>query len=421
MNDRGLSSTTPPSSKTIIYVGLFYFPHASVGGTRVLGIGKALREAGYRVVFAGMEHRGREEDRQSDGEYCYQGFSYMPEKDFGHGRLARLKRGLLTHATGTTTLRRLHAMDLSTTQAIIAYQASVPLLWRLMHFCQKRRLALMTDCVEWYDSRQCQGGRLGPLYWDSELCIHWLQPKVGRVIAISSFLEHYYRDRGCEVVRIPPLVDMNQPDRRPVAHVMRDDGTLRLVYAGTPGKKDLLTAAIRGLHELRAAGAPVQLHLVGLSRSAANACLGKYSPLLDELGEALVYHGSVPHPVAMALVAQADFSILVRSDERFAHAGFPSKLVESLSLGVPVITNLTSDIGQYVRDCKEGIVLEGSDPEAFVVGVRKTLAMPKEQWAAMRVHARQRAVECFDYRNYVVPLKDFVERAVVAARGERRG
>lgn len=412
---------TPSSSKTIIYVGSFYFPNGNACGTRVLGIGKALREAGYRVVFAGMERRGREEDFLPDGECCYQGFSYVSEKDQGHGRMARLKRGLFTHVTGATTMRRLHAMDLSSTQAIIAYQPSGPLLWQLMSFCRKRGLALVVDSTEWYDPRQVQGGRLGPMYWDSALRMRWLQPKTGRVIVISSFLARYYRDRGCDVVRIPPLVDMDQTGRGPAGLVLRDDGVLRLVYAGFPGKKDLLITAIRGLRELRAAGVPVELHLVGLSRAAADACVGKYSPLLDELGEAVVYHGRVSHSVAMALVAQADFSILVRPDERFAHAGFPSKLAESLSLGVPVITNLTSDIGEYVRDGNEGIVLEGSDPESFAVGVRKALAMPREQWAEMRAHARQRALECFDYRNFVVPLHDFVERAVGAASGEIQG
>lgn len=412
---------TTPSSKTIIYVGSFYFPNGDAGGTRVLGIGKALRAAGYRVVFAGMESRGREEDCQPNGEYCYQGFSYVPESDHGRGRLFRLKRGLLTHATGTTTMQRLHAMDLSTAQAIITYGGPSLLLWQLVHFCRKRRLALMVDCTDWYDPGHVLGGALGPIRWDSELRMRWLQPKIGRVIVVSSFLDHYYRNRGCDIVRIPPLVDMNQPDRQPAAHTVRDDGVLRLVYAGSPGKKDLLMPVIHALRELQAAGAPVRLHLAGISRPVADAYMGEHSSLLEDLGEAIVYHGRVSHPVAVALVAQADFSILMRPNERFANAGFPTKLVESLSLGVPIITNLTSDIGEYVRDGKEGIVFEGTDPEAFAAAVRRVLVMPKEQWMAMRVHARQRAIESFDYRNYVAPLNEFVERAIDASKGQKQG
>jgi len=409
---------TMPSPQ-IIYVGGFCFPNGSAGGLRVLGIGRALRDAGYRVAFAGVERQGREEDRLPDGGYCYQGFTYVPEKDRGTTRLARLKRGLLTHAIGRTTFQRLHAMNLSAAQAIIAYHASTPLLWQLRSFCRKRRLALVTDCTEWYDPRHVAGGSLGPIRWDSELRMRYMQPKIGRVIAISSFLERYYRDRGCDVVRVPPLVDMNELDSEASRDVPRNDGKLRLVYAGIPGKKDLLANAIRGLCELRASGTPVELHLVGLSRSATESCIGKHSALLNELEDAVVYHGRLPHPTAMALVAEADFSILVRPDERFAHAGFPTKLVESLSMGVPVLANLTSDIGEYVRDGMEGIVLEGSDPNAFAAGVRRALAMPREQWRVMRIHARRQAADCFDYRKYSVPLSGFVERAVNAARSER--
>jgi glycosyltransferase involved in cell wall biosynthesis len=401
----------PTSSKAIIYVGSFYFPNASPGGTRVLGIGMALRDAGYRVVFAGMEHRGREEDRQSGGGFCYQGFSYEPEKDHGHGRLARLKRALLTHALGITTMRRLHAMDLSTTQAIIAYHVSRPLLWQLMSFCRRRHLPLVIDSTEWYDAKRFKEAGSGPSCWKSVSHIFRFQPRVRSVIAISSLLDRYFCGHGCGVIRIPPLVDMNQPDRQIVQQAVHNDEILRLVYAGSPGKKDLLKPVIRGLHALHAAGTSVELHLVGLSRSTVCVCLGKESALLNDLGDSVIYHGRVPHSKSMSLVAQADFSILLRPDNLLAHAGFPTKLVESLSLGVPIITNLTSDIGKYVCDGKEGIVLDGSDSDAFVDGVRRALSMPRHQWSAMRVHARQRALESFDYRNYVVPLNDFIEKA----------
>jgi glycosyltransferase involved in cell wall biosynthesis len=88
-------------------------------------------------------------------------------------------------------------------------------------------------------------------------------------------------------------------------------------------------------------------------------------------------------------------------------------------LGVPVIANLTGDIGQYVREGEEGVVLEGITPEAFAAGVRRALVMPEAHRAAMRVNARQRAADCFDYHHFAAPLRDFVEEAVASA-GDRR-
>jgi glycosyltransferase involved in cell wall biosynthesis len=370
------------------------------------------------VVFAGIEKGGRDQDRQADGSFAYQGFTYVPAVDRAETRLSRMKRGLLTHLAGTTTMRRLRVMDLSTTHAVIAYHAPALLLGQLERFCRKRGIALVADAPEWYDPRHLLGGPLGPVRWDSEIRMRWLQPRIGRVIAISSFLERYYRRRGCAVVRVPPLIDMDDPLRREDESRRPPDGALRLVYAGSPGRKDPLGNAIRGLRDLRAAGRPVELHLVGPGPQAIAGCLDRDAGLLDELGAAIVWHGRVAQADAMRLVAQADFSILLRPDKRYAQAGFPTKLVESLSLGVPVLTNLTSDIGEYVRDGVEGVIARDSSAQAFAAAVDRTLEMPRSRWTAMRGHARQRATECFDYRRYAAPLKQFLDDA--GSEGPRR-
>lgn len=55
---------------------------------------------------------------------------------------------------------------------------------------------------------------------------------------------------------------------------------------------------------------------------------------------------------------EADFSIFVRPDRRSSHAGFPTKLAESLAAGTPVITNNTGDIGLYLKDGENGFLLK---------------------------------------------------------------
>jgi glycosyltransferase involved in cell wall biosynthesis len=395
--------------RTIVYVGDFSFPVADAGALRVLGIGKALRAAEYQVRFVGMERSGREEDRQAEGGFSYQGFPYVPEQPGGATWFPRVRRALVSYLSGTTTMRRLGTMDLRDVRAIIAYQSPSLLLRRLQSFCRVRGIQLLADTTEWYDPWHVTGGALGPLCWDSELRMRCVQPSVGRVIAISSYLERYYRERRCAVLRVPPLIDVDELPRPEPSAGGRTAAVLRLVYAGTPGKKELLENAIRGLHLVLKQGKAFDLHLVGLRREELAARLAGDADLLDQLGDAVVCHGRVSHADAMALVAQADFSILLRPDKRFAHAGFPTKLVESLALGVPVLTNLTSDVGDYVRDGREAIVLPDGSPEAFAQGVRRTLAMPRSAWMLMRENARRQASDCFDYRRYGRPLREFIE------------
>jgi glycosyltransferase involved in cell wall biosynthesis len=401
--------------RSAVYVGAFSFPDRDAGGLRVLGVGRALREAGYRVLFVGVEKGGRPQDRIPSGEHRYDGFTYVPDKEPGRSWSSRLARAVQTHVTGQTTINRLKEFHLAFGSAIIAYGAPASLLWRLRRFCWERRIALLADCVEWYDPWHVTWGPFGPFFWDSELRMRWMHPKVGRLITISSFLADYYRGRGCNVIRVPPLVDMRDEWRAAFAPP-EEDAVLRLVYSGSPGKKDLLAAALRGLHRLGSTRRNVEFHLVGLDRSALSRLLGKDRALLPDLGNRVICHGRMPHAAALRIVAVADFSVLLRSDQRYAQAGFPSKLVESLSLGVPVIGNVTSDIGEYVSDGREGVVLDEASAEAFEAGVRRALDMSRHDRLAMRERARTTALGSFDYRNYVSGLRDFVDDAIETSR-----
>jgi glycosyltransferase involved in cell wall biosynthesis len=393
----------------IIYVGEFHFPNGDAAAARVCGIGKALRDANYSVAFAGLESVAAPEDIQADGCACRDGMYYYPAKNFDDFKFARWRRGFNYYLTGSSTMHRLRSIVTNRTRAIIAYHGFSTMLLRLMNFCRRRNITLITDCTEWYDPYHILWGSLGPFRWDAELRMHWIQPKIGRIIAISSYLERYYQGRGCRVVRVPPLVDLQAPQWKPVPDLPREDGELHLMYAGTPGKKDLLPNALKAVIKLRARGFPIKVHLLGASREGLGRWMRHDPAFVDALGEAVIFYGRVPQQQVWEMLPKADFTILLREDKRYAHAGFPTKLVESLSAGVPIITNVTSDIGEYVRDGQEGILLENHLPEAFEAGVRKIFEMPRSQWHRMRFAARRRAAECFDYRCYIASLKDFIE------------
>jgi glycosyltransferase involved in cell wall biosynthesis len=181
------------------------------------------------------------------------------------------------------------------------------------------------------------------------------------------------------------------------------------VYAGDAGRKDLLANAIRGLSYLGERGKSVRMFIVGPSHDEFASSLGSDSELLNTCRDQVEFTGRLPHRVALQRVAECDFSIMLRPHQRFAEAGFPTKLVESLACGVPMIGNLTSDIGMYVRDGIEGIVLADCTPESFAQGLERALSLSPDQRQAMREAARRRAEGSFDYRNWVETIGQFMD------------
>lgn len=402
----------------IAYAGLFGFPDGGPGTVHVLGVAKALRELGNEVVFfsnmkSAQNIPGKARTEHDNGISTYEEFKYRPMKYSGTGIWGRLKRQA-SLTTGYSVFERLKIEERSRGpfDVLIAYQAQSLLFYRMLHWCRSRKIPLICDVVEWFERSHQKGGRYGYHALDSELNMRKLYFLSDGVLAISKYLEDHYSSRGLTTLRMPNLIDILNDkwteERSPSGKA--GSKTFRLVFTGSAGQKDLLVNAIRGLSLVETN--ECEIVVVGPSREEIRVNLGSDSRLLEALHERLFFTGWLPHDKALAQLAQSDFSILLRPNARFSSAGFPTKLVESLAMGVPVICNLTGDIGLYVKDGCEGIVVPDCSPEAFAEGIRRILSMSLNDRLAMRRQARKTAELSFDYRNWVAPLGEFIDRIV---------
>lgn len=394
--------------KRIVITGAFRFPDGDAASARVLGTAKALRESGFNVDFAGWEEHERPEDQQADGHYRYQGFEYSSQQDLREQKLSPVRRLIRYLLAGSNTLGWLKSQDLNDVAAIVSYHGGSIFLLRLLLLCSLKNVKLYFDCTEWYDSRHLVGGRFGLVSIDHAIRMRVINPLIGRGIVISSYLDRYYKNKSLQTIMIPPLIDVDELKwSQSLVQERKNTQQLDLVYAGTPAKKDLIGNALYGLQQLRAEGHDVRLHLVGPTPSALLACVNGDEALMASIADLLIYHGRVPQAEVPKIVTKADFSILLRPQERYAQAGFSTKFVESLMAGVPVIANITGDVAHFVKDGYDSILIDHYSPEAFVLGVKRVLLMSPDQKAVMRVNARSSAMKHFDFRVYTQSLEVF--------------
>ena len=393
--------------RKVIITGAFRFPEGDAAAARVLGIGKAIRELGREVVFAGWEADGRVADQDKDGFFSYQKFRYVSLNEFRTESLPPFKRLWRYLAAGSRTLAWLRSVDPDSVEAVIAYHGGSLFLIRLAAYCKSRGIRLIVDCTEWYDGNGLPGGRFGIAHLDNEFRLRVLNRLIGNVIAISVYLEDYYSRRGCKVVRVPPTIDFSDGRWRSFPNEVQPSETLRLVYAGVPAKKDLLGAALYGLRELKRLRLPVVLNLLGPTKEELLRCVDGDVQLLRDIQEMIFLHGRISQSDVPKIVSESDFSILLRPNKRYANAGFSTKLVESLAAGVPVLANQTGDICRYVRDGQEGLILKDHSAESFVEGVLRAHQMPTENRLEMRAAARLMALNSFDCLSYSNGLSFF--------------
>lgn len=375
----------------IAYVGPFHVGQESPGLLRVAGVSRALARVGHKVMIGGQ---GQDAARTSGrGGVTTVGFADKVGTP-GHSRPWTLDYGV---ARWLDSLR-------PRPELVITYGGTGPFVYAIRRWADKAGVARVVDSVEWYDRRHIAGGRWGLKALDNELSMRWRYPRHDGVIAISSMLEKHYRARCSKVIRVPPVMDVRGVD----PGVKRAAGPLVLLYAGSPGRKDLLGEVVKATRKVDPLGSRVRLAVVGTTFEEARHLPG----MPRSIPPSVCFSGRVSRSHVLELVGSADYIPLLRPDLRYANAGFPTKVVEAMAVGTPVIGNLTSDLYEYVVNGETGLVSETAESEGFAAALEVAVRGGRQLASVLSTAARMKAIQSFDFRTYSERLSHFVEAVV---------
>lgn len=387
----------------IAYVAPVAIPEGGAAARRILGNAKALVAAGYEVVIvSGQPPCGHSADFELAPHIrCV----CLNERNAEH--LPKVLRYMRYATMGARSRHWLEAQgDLP--RAIILYSGYAPYLVQLTGWARRRRVPLIFDAVEWYAARNQLVFLASPYLWQIEFAMRVLIPRLDGVVAISSALERYYLRRNVAVVRVPPLFDPAEIVPCNPAPDPRD--RLRLAYSGSPGRKDLIDLVIETVMRFDDGGGRIVLDIAGLSEDE----LRRRAPLQQSGGtipDCLRAHGKVNHARSMEIVANADFTVFLRHPNRVATHGFPTKFVESLAIGTPVIANITSDLADHLRDGETGLICLAPTLDGLTATLERASTLHKQQLGTLRHSARAEAERAFGYQVHAAAMSDMLCRA----------
>ncbi len=390
----------------IIYTGPFRFPNGDAAATRVLHNGKLLQSIGHSVFFAGWE--SSEENKGSIGEEkCFQGFFYKSMSEFRQGKTSILKRlfGFIKQGMKTFSwIKNQKEID-----AIILYNPPILFFHLVKRYAKKQGLILILDITEWYDGSHLPGGLFGPVSILNEIKMRYSFTGCKNIIAISSYLTLFYKNTKNNVITIPPLIDKNDFS---INVNQEKNKTLNLVYAGNPGQKDTLPLIVSSIIALLHKGYAIKFTIVGITAKQFNnqsnlKINDRYLPYIN-------FVGRIPKSEVSAYYLESDFSIFIRQIKRYSMAGFPTKLVESQIMGVPVITNTSSDISMYITDTVNGLLIEGNASEQNLIETLiKATCISGESLCSMKRQSRKSAIEHFHFSSKNAELNYFMEHVLL--------
>lgn len=331
--------------KTIVYMGCD-FPSGNAAAIRVAANVFALNNFGYNVIVLSYDHVMPE-----TGIDKYSENITVVHVQYPMGPSSYIKY-LFSIKEYVKVLKSLKTEDID---AVITYDQPAISFLRLKKYCSKKKIALICDCAEWHTTVHLRGIAKWIKAIDISLSMRWAYKSADGIIAISNYLEEFYKNK-VEVIRIPPLQYHEREHKElSVSHPRK------FIYAGVAGRdKDRLDLIIDAFEKVDGEFA---FHVFGMEE---NEFVQQYEGIdikISKIRERakIVFYGYVSHDVILHELHNADFSLLIRNTSRKNNAGFPTKFVECVNYGVPVIANEFSDVRYYVEQYELGLLCENID------------------------------------------------------------
>ncbi|MEA5108475.1 MAG: glycosyltransferase [Sphaerochaeta associata] len=391
------------SNKTIVICGNFLFPDGNAAGKRVLGLGYIFRDLGFDVAFIGMEANTtsieiRKYSQSNIVPDDFKSYSFSQKKDIADW--------LKIASSYNQCIKIFNKIGINNIELIITYGSPVLSIWvsKIYKWAHNHGIKTIFDCVDWIE--RSNKSLIYDLikFLDTNYQKRIAAKKADGIIVISSYLEKYYTMSKKRTVRIPPV------GIQKIFPTQNRQG-IKLVYAGSPfsigGRqspqhfKDRLDLIIDLVDSLDIPGEAICLKIIGLTQDEYLKVVPRHRNCLGA-SDKIKFLGKMNNIEVIQEISNANFSILIRDSKRVTNAGFPTKVSESLLFGIPVITNLTSDIADYITDGGNGIII----PHDISLAKKKLTKIFSNRNSNTNTYGKS---ECpFDYSLYLNKMETFL-------------
>ena len=384
-------------NKNVLYMGGFNLPDKNAAAQRVMANGLLFMKSGYNVYYIDI----KTDEVTSDVflEKKFEDFTYFVKSR----PYPKDKKEWLSYIADITFEKRSIEFDLNfKPDIIVVYNYPAISLLKLILYCKNKKIKLIADVTEWYIPA---GNLFAKIIKgiDTYYRMNFLHKRLDGVIVISRFLEEAYKD--CNTIRLPPLVNKKSNKWKKIDHLQSE--FYKLIYVGSisHGYKDRLDLIINSLSRIKNNVKDFKFIIIGVTKKEYLSFFGIKS-LPSNVDDFVIFSGRKQHKEVIIKLKESDYSIFLRQNNRLNTAGFPTKFVESLACGTPVITNSSSDISEYFVKEETGYLISSILETELDKSLCTILNKNKNQVTRMKQKSSE--YNKFHYENYVQKFKAFL-------------
>ncbi|MBE7646447.1 glycosyltransferase [Tenacibaculum finnmarkense] len=387
-------------NKKVLYIGGFELPDKNAAAQRVIANAKILHEICEEVVLAGVGKDQGQVEFLSEPQ-SFDGILYYNVK---------YPKGYKAWLHYITTIEYIiKLIDKHAITHVIAYNYPGFALYRLHNICKKKGVKLLSDCTEWYEATGSPIRRIIKKI-DVSLRMNTVQPKLDGLMVISDFLFDFYKDKVDNIINVPPLVDLSMK-KWDIEVVANKENAINLIYAGSPGagQKDRLDLIIEALQRiLKDTNLKIIFTVIGITKEQYKANFNIKDDCFTAIDSFVNFKGRLTHLEVLSQVKVSDYQVFVRDENLTTSAGFPTKYVEAISCGTPVLTNSAGSIVNFYEQGKTGFLLDNSSLDNLVISFKEILTKEIDI-QSMKAYCKNSKM--FDISNFKNQFIKFLEKA----------
>ena len=348
-------------TKTVLFITKAKFPNDNAFATYLGAIASIYKKAGYDVVCVGNGYTPRSQINES-----YFG-KYISLRNNSSSLISKIFSHLLFESR---VFRFLDNNYEKPTHIFFSCEFSIDFYYKIKKIYSDLGVGFSFIVTEEYTKDEFEKYNL--LARNSLNVNHYFLDKYDEkedsFIVISKYLQNKLNDRQIKNIYVP--FSFNQDY---VSSVKKDnikhDG-INYIYCGNPENKDLLPVMLNVFsnlnEEIKKKG--VRLSVVGVDDEWA---IRHGVQTIDK--DVIKFYGRRDRDFVIYKYAESDYSVLLRDEDKtFAKAGFPTKISESMTFGVVPITNLSSNLSDYLNK-ENAIIVNGHKEENFVEAISTSI------------------------------------------------
>jgi glycosyltransferase involved in cell wall biosynthesis len=381
--------------ENIIICGNFIFPDGNAAGKRVMGLGYLFREIGYSVNYLGFPSNKKIIESHGFNTQTF-------KKHSKFGRFINFRSYFIDFLSFFNKLNTDGRI-----KCVVIYGTPTFSNWtkKVIYFCNRNGVKVYFDCVDWIEKTGIN------IFYDviKSIETRYLKSNIALksdgIIAINSFISSYYKNAGIKTVVIPPIFG----DKKNSIFV-KNSGEIRFIYYGSPfsTKKRIKTKYFKDrldliLEMIDKLDFEYSFHIFGLTKEDYLKMVPKHQVLLQK-NVNIFFFGLIENNKLINEIQSSDYTVLLRDNNKVSNFGFPTKIAESIYLGVPVITTDTSDIFEYLREDIDGFKIDIND----IYAINKiNLINDKNLIKNLKKNCSEN--ESFNYKIYIKKMIKFME------------